>query len=56
MTNSETKRQPTRQRVAQESLERLNCQPKLYRMADASPPLEKQFQFPSKVWDKLRNK
>ena len=54
MTSSETKSQPTRQRMVEEFVERYQSQPGLYKMSEARPTLETQFQFPTKVWDKLR--
>lgn len=56
MTSSETKSQPSRQRMAEEFVECYQSQPGLYKMSEARPTLEKQFRFPSKVWDKLRPK
>lgn len=56
MTSSETKIQPTRQRMAEEFVERYRSQPGLYKLSEARPTLEKQFRFPDKVWDKLRPK
>lgn len=56
MTTLETRRPPTRQELTQELLKHYQCQAKLSKLKEAQPRLEAQFQFPEKVWEKLRAK
>lgn len=56
MTNTESRAYTTRQSLTEQFLERYQGQPKFHRMADTAPKLEKEFQFPSQVWKKLRTK
>jgi len=56
MTDSKTKVALSRESMTKEFIERTYRQPGLSKMADAVPTLEKQFQFPQKIWDKLKAK
>ncbi|MCC2607170.1 hypothetical protein [Planctobacterium marinum] len=56
MTSPDTNRPATREALTKELLEHYQCQPKLSKLKEAQPQLEAQFQFPRKVWEKLRAK
>lgn len=54
MTNKEASHQPTRQRLTEKFLERYRYHQPVTKLVETNTALERQFQFPKEVWDKIK--